>query len=202
MSDLLARLYPDHLATLRQRADAALARGGFDHLVVAAGFPPYQFLDDRPFPFAVNPHFKHWLPVTKAPGSWLLYTPGQKPKLIYLQPHALEPRLVVARQPPAGVATLSHVTLPLADRGVMRVQLDIGWLRDRADVEEGEERAVDHSTMGDDHDCLAVVLARDAVQRRCDAQNELRPVLTTRSKRAERLPAEVRQTMRLDHVVP
>jgi len=87
MSDLLARLYPDHLATLRQRADAALARGGFDHLVVAAGAPPYQFLDDRPFPFAVNPHFKHWLPVTKAPGSWLLYTPGQKPKLIYLQPH-------------------------------------------------------------------------------------------------------------------
>jgi len=87
MSDLLARLYPDHLATLRQRADAALARGGFDHLVVAAGVPPYQFLDDRPFPFAVNPHFKHWLPVTKAPGSWLVYTPGQKPKLIYLQPH-------------------------------------------------------------------------------------------------------------------
>ena len=87
MSDLLARLYPDHLATLRQRADAALARGGFDHLVVAAGVPPYQFLDDRPFPFAVNPHFKHWLPVTKAPGSWLVYTPGQKTKLIYLQPH-------------------------------------------------------------------------------------------------------------------
>ena len=53
MSDLLARLYPDHLATLRQRADAALARGAFDHLVVAAGVPPYQFLDDRPFPFAV-----------------------------------------------------------------------------------------------------------------------------------------------------
>jgi hypothetical protein len=40
MSDLLARLYPDHLATLRQRADAALARGGFDHLVVAAGVRP------------------------------------------------------------------------------------------------------------------------------------------------------------------
>lgn len=87
MSDLLARLYPDHLVTLRQRADAALARAGFEHLVVAAGVPPYEFLDDRPYPFAVNPHFKHWLPVTRAPGSWLAYTPGQKPKLIYLQPH-------------------------------------------------------------------------------------------------------------------
>jgi Xaa-Pro dipeptidase len=87
MSDLLAQLYPDHLLTLRRRSDAALARGGFEHLLIAAGAPQYQFLDDRPYPFAVNPHFKHWLPVTKAPGSWLVYTPGHRPKLIYLQPH-------------------------------------------------------------------------------------------------------------------
>jgi Xaa-Pro dipeptidase len=87
MSDLLARLYPDHLATLLRRSETALARGGCDHLVIAAGAPHYEFLDDRPYPFAVNPHFKHWLPVTKAPGSWLMFTPGKKPALIYLQPH-------------------------------------------------------------------------------------------------------------------
>ena len=87
MSDLLAQLYPDHLLTLRRRSEAALARGGFDHLVIAAGAPHYEFLDDRPYPFAVNPHFKQWVPVTKAPGSWIVYTPGEKPKLIYLQPH-------------------------------------------------------------------------------------------------------------------
>jgi len=87
MSDLLAKLYPDHLATLKQRADVALQRGRREHLVIAAGTPRYQLFDDRPYPFAVNPHFKHWLPVTKAPGSWLVYTPGKKPKLIYLQPH-------------------------------------------------------------------------------------------------------------------
>src|SRR5579884_3048932 len=86
MSDLLAKLYPDHLRTLTARADAALARGGFDHLLIAAGVPRLQFLDDRPYPFAVNPHFKHWLPVTRAPGSWIAYTPGRKPKLVYLQP--------------------------------------------------------------------------------------------------------------------
>ena len=80
-------LYAEHLATLKARADQALQREGFDHLVIAAGQPGLQFLDDRPYPFAVNPHFKHWLPVTKAPGSWLLYTPGRKPKLVYLQPH-------------------------------------------------------------------------------------------------------------------
>ena len=87
MSDLLAQLYPEHLRTLQARADTALTRGGFDHLLLPAGVLRYQFLDDRPYPFAANPQFKHWLPVTKAPGSWLLHTPGQKPKLIYLQPH-------------------------------------------------------------------------------------------------------------------
>ena len=87
MSDLLAKLYPDHLGELKQRADVALQRSQREHLVIAAGTPRYQLFDDRPYPFAVNPHFKHWLPVTKAPGSWLVYTPGQRPKLIYLQPH-------------------------------------------------------------------------------------------------------------------
>ncbi|MEP7043428.1 MAG: Xaa-Pro dipeptidase [Dokdonella sp.] len=80
-------LYAEHLARLIARADKALLRGSYDHLVIAAGQPAYQFLDDRPYPFAVNPHFKHWLPVTKAPGSWLVHTPGRRPKLIYLQPH-------------------------------------------------------------------------------------------------------------------
>jgi Xaa-Pro dipeptidase len=80
-------LFADHLATLVARTDKALLRGGFDHLVVASGQPATMFLDDRPYPFITNPHFKHWLPVTKAPGSWLVHTPGKKPKLIYLQPH-------------------------------------------------------------------------------------------------------------------
>lgn len=86
MNDALAALYPQHLATLRERADTALARGGFDHLVVPAGRPITKFLDDQDYPFVVNPHFKHWLPLTDAPGSWLVYTPGKKPKLVFLQP--------------------------------------------------------------------------------------------------------------------
>lgn len=83
----LNTLYPAHLATLQARADTALERGGFDHLVVPAGMAHYQFLDDRDYPFAVNPHFKHWLPITRAPGSWLVHTPGRRPRLIFLQPH-------------------------------------------------------------------------------------------------------------------
>ncbi len=79
-------LFAAHINTLKQRSDAALARGGFDHLVVPAGVPRLQFLDDMHYPFHVNPHFKHWLPVTRAPGSWIVYSPGRRPKLIYLQP--------------------------------------------------------------------------------------------------------------------
>ncbi|MCW4454618.1 Xaa-Pro dipeptidase [Flavobacterium sp. MXW15] len=80
-------LYPHHLSVLRQRADEALARGGFDHLVVPSGTLHYQVFDDRDYPYAVSPPFKHWLPLTRLPYSWLVYTPGQRPQLIYYQPH-------------------------------------------------------------------------------------------------------------------
>ena len=86
MTDTLARLYADHLATLMARADLALTAARRDHLVIAAGMPACYFLDDRPTGFVANPHFLHWLPLTGAPGSWLRYTPGQRPQLIFLQP--------------------------------------------------------------------------------------------------------------------
>ena len=82
-----AALYPQHLAELQARTAEALQRGGFDHLVVPSGTLHYQFFDDRDYPYAVNPQFKAWLPLTRAPGSWLVITPGQRPKLLFLQPH-------------------------------------------------------------------------------------------------------------------
>lgn len=78
--------YADHLATLQARTATALERGGFDHLVVPSGTPHTQLFDDRDYPYAVNPQFKHWLPLTRHPGSWLVVTPGMRPKLVYLQP--------------------------------------------------------------------------------------------------------------------
>jgi Xaa-Pro dipeptidase len=86
MHDSLASLFPQHLATVRERAAQALALGGFDHLLVAAGMPMRKFLDDQDYPFIANPHFRHWLPLTDAPGSWIAYTPGNRPKLIFVQP--------------------------------------------------------------------------------------------------------------------
>ena len=82
----MSSLYAEHLATLKQRSDAALAKAGFDHLVIASGVEKYQFLDDRPYPFKPNPHFKHWLPLQHHPHSWIAYTPGSKPVLAYYQP--------------------------------------------------------------------------------------------------------------------
>lgn len=79
-------LYRQHLSTVQSRAEAALERGGFEHLVVPSGSLHYQLFDDRDYPYAVNPQFKAWVPLTRNPGSWLVYTPGSKPKLIYLQP--------------------------------------------------------------------------------------------------------------------
>ena len=86
MSDHAAALYPDHLTTLRERADRALAAAGFEHLLIGAGMPPLKFLDDQDYPFITNPHFRHWLPLTTAPASWIAYTPGAKPRLIFVQP--------------------------------------------------------------------------------------------------------------------
>ncbi len=79
-------LYADHLRTLTRRADEALARGGFDHLVVPSGSLHYQVFDDRDYPFAVNPQFKAWLPLTRVPNSWVVYTPGRRPQVIFHQP--------------------------------------------------------------------------------------------------------------------
>ncbi|MBS7458427.1 Xaa-Pro dipeptidase [Coralloluteibacterium stylophorae] len=79
-------LYRDHVATLAARADAALARGGFDHLLIPAGVEKYYFLDDNPYPFRANPHFLHWVPLTRHAHSWIAYTPGERPLLAYYQP--------------------------------------------------------------------------------------------------------------------
>jgi Xaa-Pro dipeptidase len=71
-----------HFDVLMQRSSAALARGRFEHLLIASGVEKIEFLDDRPYPFRVNPHFKQWLPLLQHPHSWLAITPGKRPLLV------------------------------------------------------------------------------------------------------------------------
>lgn len=83
----IATHYADHLQVLQQRAAEALRRCQRDHLVIPSGTLHLRAFDDLDYPYAVNPQFKAWLPLTNAPGSWLGITPGQRPRLIFLQPH-------------------------------------------------------------------------------------------------------------------
>ena len=84
--DKLATLYRAHITVLKLRHDRAMEAAKFDHIVFFAGAQHYQFLDDMPYPFKVNPHFKWWVPVVDNPHCCLVYTPGLKPRLIYYQP--------------------------------------------------------------------------------------------------------------------
>jgi Xaa-Pro dipeptidase len=119
-------LYTDHLAILQRQAEAALERTGFDTLLIASGIEKHAFLDDRPYLFQPNPHFKHWLPLTNHPHSWLAVRPGRKPRVVYYQPddywhvppsapsgewvEAVE--LVVIREPEEAAQALADLVTP------------------------------------------------------------------------------------------
>lgn len=79
-------LYAAHLEVLRTRTDEALSVTGFDALAVHSGRSWMQFLDDQPYPFKVNPHFKAWAPLVAVPDCWILYQPARPPCLLFVQP--------------------------------------------------------------------------------------------------------------------
>jgi Xaa-Pro dipeptidase len=86
MDDALATIYTAHVTMNKLRHDIALEESKFDHAVIFSGALHYQFVDDMPYPFKPNPHFKMWVPVTDNPNCFVIYTPGLKPKLLYYQP--------------------------------------------------------------------------------------------------------------------
>ena len=82
----LATLYPAHLETVRQRHDHALENAGANHAVIFSGSSRIVFLDDMPYAFKPNAHFVSWAPLVSLPLSYIVYTPGETPRLIYYQP--------------------------------------------------------------------------------------------------------------------
>ncbi len=83
----LGALYGSHLGTVAARHDHALEQAGASHAVIYSGNPKVAFLDDNYYPFKANPHFVSWAPLTNLPFSYIVYTPGETPVLIYFQPH-------------------------------------------------------------------------------------------------------------------
>lgn len=81
----LSALYPAHLQTVKKRFDRALEKSGASHAVIFSGAPKVVFLDDNYYPFKANPHFVQWLPLTNTPWCLLVYTPEEKPVLLYYQ---------------------------------------------------------------------------------------------------------------------
>ena len=82
----LGALYAEHIETVAARHDHALEQAGASHAVIYAGNPPIAFLDDYHLPYKPNPHFVSWAPLTCVPFSYIVYTPGETPVLIYFQP--------------------------------------------------------------------------------------------------------------------
>lgn len=83
----LGALYAEHIELVTARHDHALEQAGASHAVIYSGNPKTAFLDDYQMPFKPNPHFVSWAPLTRLPFSYIVYTPGETPLLIYYQPH-------------------------------------------------------------------------------------------------------------------
>lgn len=89
MNNLINKLqeeYPQHLEQLQHRTKQALLRENIEGVVIHSGQEVKAFLDDITYPFRVNPHFKHWLPLIDVPNCWLFINGEDKPTLIYYQP--------------------------------------------------------------------------------------------------------------------
>ena len=82
----LGTLYASHVEEICRRHDHALERAGASHAVIFSGAPKYAFLDDNTYPFRANPHFVGWAPLTGLPLSYIVYSPGETPVLVYYQP--------------------------------------------------------------------------------------------------------------------
>ena len=83
----LSTHYSAHIEELQSRTEHALLKSdSADFIVIHAGMPNMVFLDDYPYPFKVNPHFKAWLPILESPNCWLIVNGVDKPKLFYFQP--------------------------------------------------------------------------------------------------------------------
>ncbi|GAA4895572.1 Xaa-Pro dipeptidase [Ferrimonas pelagia] len=82
----LAPLYAQHIHTLRQRTDRLLVQHQCPGLVIDSGQALPIFLDDLDYPFKVNPHFKHWVPLVDTPHCFLIVKPGEKPTLLFYRP--------------------------------------------------------------------------------------------------------------------
>ena len=76
-------LFSAHLAEVGRRTASALARSGFDGVLLHAGEALDLFGDDQHYPYKAHPPFKWWAPLLDAPGSLVHFEPGRRPRLLF-----------------------------------------------------------------------------------------------------------------------
>jgi Xaa-Pro dipeptidase len=86
LNERLDRSFGPHLEALCARSARALAACGYSGLLVYAGSLVPVFEDDRTYPFEANAPFKVWVPLQDAPGSFVWFEPGSRPRLIIERP--------------------------------------------------------------------------------------------------------------------
>jgi Xaa-Pro dipeptidase len=116
----LERPFAAHVAALCERSAHALASCGFSGLLVYAGSPLPVFEDDRTYPFVANAPFKVWAPLADAPGSFVWFEPGARPRLILERPADYWYKPV---ELPQGYWVRHFDIYPAADRAAARALL-------------------------------------------------------------------------------
>lgn len=82
----LLSLQTDHIQTLQQRYEQAMAAHGYDSLLISSGAAPMRYGDDQSWHFQGYGPFLHWTGLTGQEHSWLLLRPGEPPLLWLYQP--------------------------------------------------------------------------------------------------------------------
>lgn len=84
--ELLGRLYADHHNYLVSLYESQLEEAGWDGVILASGYPRAIFGDDQFHPFRVSPGYRQWVPCGDHVDSYLVISPGHRPRLICHQP--------------------------------------------------------------------------------------------------------------------
>lgn len=79
-------MFGAHLDTVLDVIHRAMAKRGFDEMVIQAGDLRRIFLDDQHYPFRINPWFAWLVPAPPAPGSLLHIRSGSPPALLFVAP--------------------------------------------------------------------------------------------------------------------
>jgi len=79
-------MYSSHYKYVSGIINKGLNRAKLDGVLIYSGHAHNYFLDDMPYAFACNPHFKWLLPITETPHCIVHFRLGSKPVLYLYQP--------------------------------------------------------------------------------------------------------------------